>query len=155
MNKVLLTGRLTRDAESRSTPNGNTVFNFGLAVPEGKDRVTFVEIEAWDNTAAGISPYLTKGKGIEVDGRLKLDEWEDKTDGTKRSKYKVVANQLSFAPGGSKKDQEQDGEVEAKSETKTKTSGKKTGKVQAAPVAVAVSNETDTDEEDGDDNIPF
>src|SRR4051794_1155691 len=99
MNKVMLTGRLTRDAESHSTPSGNTVFNFGLAVSEGKDRVTFVEIEAWDKVAVGISPYLTKGKGVEVDGRLKIDDWEDK-EGVKRRIYKVVANQLSFSPGG-------------------------------------------------------
>jgi len=157
MNKVLLTGRLTRDAESRSTPSGNTVFNFGLAVPEGKDKVTFVEIEAWDNVAAGISPYLTVGKGIEVEGRLKVDEWEDKTDGKKRKAHKVVAERLSFSPGGSSKKEDGEGDETPKSETKSRTSagkavsGKKAGKT-AAPVAV--TTETDTDDE-GDDSVPF
>jgi len=151
MNKVLLTGRLTRDVESRTTPSGNTVFNFGLAVSEGKDRVTFVEIEAWDNVAAGISPYLTKGKGIEVDGRIKVDEWEDKNDGTKRKSTKVVANQLTFAPGSPKKDDGEDSEV--KPETKAKSAGKVVSGKKAGKVVTPVVVEAETENED--DDIPF
>ena len=154
MNLTVLTGRLTRDVESRSTSNGGTVFNFGLAVPEGKDEVMFVEVDAWDNVASGISPYLTKGKGIEVAGRLKISKWEDKTTGVERMGVKIIANQLTFSPGGtSKKESESEGEVKAEPKPKTSAgkavSGKKAGKT-AAPVAVTV--EEDNEE---DDNVPF
>jgi len=108
-NKVILIGNLTRDPELKATPKGNPVCQFGLAVNRKSkvgDEVTFVDIEAWGNTAENIAKFFIKGKPILIEGRLKLEQWEDKTSGQKRSKLKVVADNFSFIAGG--KDAPQD-----------------------------------------------
>lgn len=105
-NKVILMGNLTRDIEVRTLPSGNQqVGNFGVAVNhrwrdantgEQKEEVTFVDCEAWGKTAEVMSKYLAKGKPVFIEGRLKLDSWTDKTDGSKRSKLKVVVENFQF-----------------------------------------------------------
>lgn len=102
-NKVLLMGRLTRDIELRYTPGNQAVANIGLAVnrrwrsKEGEDReeTTFVDCEAWGRTAEVMSQYLSKGKPVFIEGRLKLDQWQDK-DGSKRSQLRVVIDNFQF-----------------------------------------------------------
>lgn len=102
-NRVLLLGNLTRDPELRFTPSNMAVANLGVAVNrrykgqdgETKEEVTFVDCEAWGRTAEVISQYLTKGKPIFIEGRLKLDQWQDK-DGGNRSKLKVVVETFQF-----------------------------------------------------------
>lgn len=102
-NKVLLLGNLTRDPELRYTPNNMAVTTLGIAVnrrykgPDGelKEEVTFVDCDAWGRTAEVISQYLTKGRPIFIEGRLKLDQWQDK-DGGNRSKLKVVVENFQF-----------------------------------------------------------
>lgn len=103
-NKVLLMGNLTRDIELRHLPNSNTaVANIGLAVNrrfrtadgENREETTFVDCEAYGRTAETMSQYLKKGRPVFVEGRLKLDQWEDK-DGQKRSKLKVVVEGFQF-----------------------------------------------------------
>ena len=106
-NKVFLMGNLTRDVEIRHTPNNTAVGKFGLAVNrrysvgdggnrEQREETTFVDCEAWGRTAEIISQYLHKGRPIFVEGRLKLDQWEDKNTGAKRSKLKVVVENFQF-----------------------------------------------------------
>src|SRR6202030_404574 len=93
-NKVILMGNLTRDPEVRYTPKGTAVAKIGLAVNhrwtneagEKKEEVTFVDVEAWGRQAETIGQYMTKGKPILIEGRLKLDSWDDKESGQKRSK---------------------------------------------------------------------
>jgi len=102
-NKVLLMGRLTRDIELRYTPGNQAVANIGLAVnrrwrsKEGEDReeTTFVDCEAWGRTAEVMGQYLSKGKPVFIEGRLKLDQWQDK-DGSNRSKLRVVIDNFQF-----------------------------------------------------------
>jgi single-strand DNA-binding protein len=102
-NKVLLMGRLTRDIELRHTPSNQAVANIGLAVNhfytsregEKKEDTAFVDCEAWGRTAEIMSQYLSKGKPVFVEGRLRFDQWEDK-DGQKRSKLKVVIENFQF-----------------------------------------------------------
>lgn len=102
-NKVILGGRLTRDPELRHTNATSAVCNFGLAINHkyrtaaGEDRedVCFVDCEAWGKTAESIAKYLTKGRSILVEGRLKLDQWEDK-QGTKQSKLRVSVDSFQF-----------------------------------------------------------
>jgi len=103
-NKVLLMGNLTRDVELRHLPNSNTaVANIGLAVNrrfrtadgENREETTFVDCEAFGRTAETMSQYLKKGRPVFVEGRLKLDQWEDR-DGQKRSKLKVVVESFQF-----------------------------------------------------------
>ena len=97
-NKVILMGNLTRDPELRYTPSNTAVCDFGIAVNRKyKDTETtcFVDITAWGKQAELISEYLTKGDPILMDGRLELDQWENK-NGEKRSKLKVVCENFQF-----------------------------------------------------------
>src|SRR5476649_1856635 len=110
INRVMLAGNLTRDPQVRFFANERAVANFGLAINhryktkegEQKEDTTFVDIEAWGRTAELVGQYLTKGRACYVEGRLKLDSWDDK-DGQKRSKLKVVADTIQFldSPRGS------------------------------------------------------
>ena len=104
LNKVFLIGNLTRDPELRVTPKGTAICQFGLAVNRQfkdesgatRDETTFIDIEAWGKQGELVSKYLTKGSPAMVEGRLKLDQWEDKQSGQKRSKLKVVLDNVQF-----------------------------------------------------------
>jgi len=103
-NKVYLIGNLTRDPELRVTPKGTAICQFGLAVNRQfkdesgamRDETTFVDIEAWGKQGETVAKYCTKGRPLFVEGRLKFDQWEDKTSGQKRSKLKVVLEGFQF-----------------------------------------------------------
>jgi single-strand DNA-binding protein len=96
-------GNLTRDPELKQTPSNQSVAQIGIAMNrkfkdrEGnmREEVTFVDCEAWGRTAEVMSQYLSKGKPVFVEGRLKLDQWQDK-DGGNRSKLKVVIENFQF-----------------------------------------------------------
>ena len=104
LNKVFLIGNLTRDPELRVTPKGTAICQFGLAVNRQfkdesgatRDETTFIDIEAWGKQGELVAKYLTKGSPAMVEGRLKLDQWEDKQSGQKRSKLKVVLDNVQF-----------------------------------------------------------
>lgn len=108
LNKVMLIGNLTRDPELRYTPKGTAVGDLGLAVnrrvPDGNgnwtDETTFVDITVWGSNAENAQKFLSKGRGVYVEGRLQLDTWEDKQSGQKRSKLKIVAENVQFLPDG-------------------------------------------------------
>jgi single-strand DNA-binding protein len=110
-NKVILMGNLTRDPELRYTPKGTTIAKVGLAVNrvwtneagETKEDVTFVDVDIFGRTAENVGQYMRKGRPILIEGRLKLDQWDDKQTGQKKSKLGVVAETVQFlgsAPGG-------------------------------------------------------
>lgn len=117
-NRVLLLGTLTRDIEVRHTPNNTAVGSFGLALNrkykaqsgEQREETTFVDCEAWGRTAEVMAQYLGKGRAVFIEGRLKLDQWDDKNTGAKRSKLSVVVENFQFVdsregwekPGGSR-----------------------------------------------------
>jgi single-strand DNA-binding protein len=104
LNKVMLMGNLTRDPELRVTPKGTAICQFSLAINrefklesgEKRDEVVFVDVEAWGKAGETVAKYLTKGKPLFVEGRLKLEQWEDKKTGEKRSRMKVVLEQFQF-----------------------------------------------------------
>lgn len=105
-NKVILVGNLTRDVELRYTPAGTAVTDVGMAIndrvkqnDEWVDEVTFVDVTLWARTAEVASEYLGKGDPVLIEGRLKLDQWEDKDTGKKRSRLKVVGNKLQMLGG--------------------------------------------------------
>jgi single-strand DNA-binding protein len=109
-NKVILAGNLTRDPELRYTPKGMAIAKFGLAVNrswrdgetgETKEEVTFVDVDAFGKTAETIGQYLKKGRPILIEGRLKLDTWDDKQTQQKRSKLGVVVETFTFLDSGS------------------------------------------------------
>ena len=107
-NKVILAGNLTRDPEVRYTPKGTAIAKLGLAINrtwktetgETKEEVTFVDIDAFGRQAEVISQYLKKGRPILVEGRLKLDQWDDKQTGQKRSRLGVVLEGFQFLDSG-------------------------------------------------------
>ncbi len=104
VNKVFLMGNLTRDIELKHTPSDQAVATIGLAINrryrtkegENREETTFVDCEAWGRTAEVMSQYLTKGRPVFIEGRLKLDHWEDKETGKNRSKLKVVIESFEF-----------------------------------------------------------
>jgi len=107
-NKVILAGNLTRDPEVRYTPKGTAIAKLGMAINrtwksetgETKEEVTFVDVDAFGRTAEVISQYLKKGRPILVEGRLKLDQWDDKQTGQKRSRLGVVLENFQFLDSG-------------------------------------------------------
>lgn len=109
-NKVMLIGNLTRDPEVRYTPKGSAVCDIGLAINrvytsdsgEKIEEVTFVDVVLWGKTAELAGKYLHKGRPVHIEGRLQMESWEDKATGQKRTKLKVVGEQMQFlgSPGG-------------------------------------------------------
>ena len=103
-NKVILAGNLTRDPELRYTPKGTAVAKIGLAVNrtwtsedgQKKEEVSFIDVEAWGRQGEVIAQYMKKGRPLLIEGRLKLDTWEDKNTKQKVSKLKVVLESFSF-----------------------------------------------------------
>jgi single-strand DNA-binding protein len=109
-NRVVLVGNLTRDPELRYTPKGTAIAKIGIAVNrvwtteagEKKEEVTFVDVDVFGRTAENVGQYMRKGRPILIEGRLKLDQWDDKQSGQKRQKLGVVAETVQFL--GSKDD---------------------------------------------------
>lgn len=103
-NKVILVGNLTRDPELRYTPKGTAIAKLGVAVNrtwtsetgEKKEETTFVDVDVFGRTAENVGQYLRKGSPLLVEGRLRLDTWEDKQTNQKRSKLSVVAETIQF-----------------------------------------------------------
>lgn len=107
-NKVILMGNLTRDPETRTTPSGQSVTNFSLAVNrtwKGQDGqqnedVSYIDCVAWGKPGEIIAQYLGKGRAVLVSGRLDQRSWEDKESGGKRSKIEVVVEDFNFVGDG-------------------------------------------------------
>lgn len=108
-NKVILMGNLTRDPELRFTQNNMAICKFGLAVNrrfkdgatgEWKEEPTFIDVTIFGARAEPFARYHTKGKPAFIEGTLRMDTWEDKNGGGKRSKLYVVADQWEFVGGG-------------------------------------------------------
>lgn len=103
-NKVILVGNLTRDPELRYTPKGTAIAKIGVAVNrvwtneagEKKEEVTFVDVDVFGRTAENVGQYMRKGRPILIEGRLRLDQWDDKQTGQKKSKLGVVAETVQF-----------------------------------------------------------
>ncbi|MCA9323661.1 single-stranded DNA-binding protein [Candidatus Saccharibacteria bacterium] len=106
-NKVVLMGNLTRDPELRTTPSGQNVCSFSLAVNrswknaqgEQQEAVDYIDCNIWGKPAEIINQYMKKGSGILVSGRLQQRSWEQ--EGQKRSKVEVVVEDFNFVGGGS------------------------------------------------------
>lgn len=107
-NRVILMGNLTRDPQVRYIPSGSAVAEIGMAVNRSwydkqtnsrKEEVTFVDVTLWGRDAEVAGEYLSKGRPVLIEGRLALDQWDDKATGQKRSKLKVVAERLQLIGG--------------------------------------------------------
>lgn len=107
-NKVTLMGNLVRDPELRTTPGGQSVCNFSLAVNrtwrgadgQNQESVSYIDCVAWGKPGEILSQYLQKGRPVLVSGRLDQRSWE--SDGQKRSKIEVVVEDFNFIDGGNR-----------------------------------------------------
>ena len=104
INKAVVSGNLTRDAELRQTQGGTPMCRFAVAVNERRknqsgeweDYANFVDCILWGRRAEAISQYLTKGTKVCVEGSLSYSSWEDKNGGGKRSKLEVKVSEIEF-----------------------------------------------------------
>lgn len=153
LNRVLLIGNLTRDPDLRYTPKGTAVTEIGLAVSriysgedgERKEETTFVDVTLWARLAEIAGQYLKKGRPVFIEGRLQLDTWDDKQTGQKRSKLRVVAENIQLL--GSRQEGESPASSSSASAPPRRTSG------TAAPPARSEPRDPDLDAEP--DDIPF
>lgn len=107
-NKVILVGNLTRDPEVKYTTGGTAVTEIGLAVNrtwfdkqanQKREETTFVDVTLWGRQAEVAGEYLGKGRSVLIEGRLQLDTWDDRESGKKRSKLRVVGENLTMLGG--------------------------------------------------------
>ena len=103
INRVTLSGNLTRDGELRTTGSGMAVLSFGMAVNERRrnpqtgdwdDYANFIDCVMFGSRAEGLANYLTKGTKVAIEGKLRWSQWE--RDGQKRSKIEVVVDEIEF-----------------------------------------------------------
>ena len=109
LNRIILSGRLTRDPELRHTPSGTPVASFSLAVNRdfkdkatGETPVDFIDIVAWRHTGEFAANYFTKGSMAVVEGRLQIRDWTDR-EGNRRRTAEVVASNIYFGGSAKKK----------------------------------------------------
>ena len=116
LNKVMMMGTLTRDPEIKYTQSGMAVGNLGIAINrktkrkdtnEYNEEVTFVDVKTFGKTAENIGKYFSKGKPIFIEGRLNLEQWEDKQSGQKRSKMNIIGESFQFIGGGKSQSSDQ------------------------------------------------
>lgn len=105
LNKVMIIGNLVADPDVRTTPRGNSVTELRLAVNrvssgpnegERREETTFLDVTCWGRTAEIAGQYLAKGRPVFIEGRLQQDTWEDKQTGQKRSKIRIVAENMQL-----------------------------------------------------------
>ena len=110
LNRVFLLGNVTRDPEVKFTPKGSAVTDVGIALNraytnssgEKVEEVVYVDVELWGRTAEIAGEYAKKGRQILIEGRLRMDSWEDKATGQKRSRLRVVGENLTLLGGGAR-----------------------------------------------------
>jgi single-strand DNA-binding protein len=104
VNKVILIGNVTRDPEVKFTSKGSAVTDIGLAINrnytldngERREETTYVDVELWGRLAEIAGEYAKKGRPVYIEGRLRMDTWDDKASGQKRSRMKVVGENLQL-----------------------------------------------------------
>lgn len=109
-NKVILMGNLTADPELRNTPKGTAVTDLRLAINryfstesgERQEETTYVDVTLWGRQAETACQYLSKGRSVLVEGRLQLDTWEDRQTNQKRTKLRVVGENMQMVGGPAK-----------------------------------------------------
>ena len=113
INRVNISGNLTRDPELRSLPSGTQVLSFGVAVNDRvrnqttgnwEDRPNYVDCVVFGNCAEPLNRFLSKGSKVAIEGKLRWSQWQDKQTGSNRSKLEVVVDQVEFL---SPRDQDQ------------------------------------------------
>jgi single-strand DNA-binding protein len=162
LNKVMLIGNLTRDPELRYTPKGTAVADIGMAINrvrtdeqgQRQEDTTFVDVTLWGRQAELAQQYLSKGRPVYIEGRLQMDTWEDKASGQKRSKLKVVGENMQFlgSSGGGGGGGQQQGQPQAAQPQE----GQPQGQQQASQPQEGGGSPAASDGfDDSGDDIPF
>jgi len=146
-NKVILAGNLTRDVELRYTPKGTAVAEFGMAINrkwktddgEEREEVCFVDLTTFGRRAETVSQYVRNGNPLLIEGYLKLEQWDDKQTGQKRSKIKVMVENFTFLGTGDGHARGQAGERPARRQ----------------PEERATRDAGDDTQRDDDESVPF
>jgi single-strand DNA-binding protein len=163
VNKVMLLGNITRDLEVRYTPKGTAVCDLGMAVNrirtgdngERIEEVTYVDVTLWGRQAELAGQYLSKGRSVFIEGRLQLDQWDDKATGQKRQRLRVVGENMQFIGGqggGSNQSSQGNGsEGEGNSQPQSSPSSQQDSPPPQNQGGAAASDSFENDEDD----IPF
>ena len=146
INRVIITGNLTRDPELRSTQGGTAVCSLRVAVNSRRkddsgqwvDKPNYFDVTVWGTQGENCAQYLSKGRPVAIDGRLEWREWEDRETGKKRQSVDIIADSVQFL--GSREGGENGGRFTPQSDVPADT-----GDFQQAPVGAGGS----------DDDIPF
>ena len=171
-NRIIMMGNLTRDPEHKQLSSGQAVCRFGLASNrQFKNKQTgtmvqevcFVDVDVWGPQAESCRQFLSKGRSVLVEGRLKFDTWQEQ-DGTKRSKHFIVADRVTFLAAGAQQEDSDESSagqssdfvpatVQASADTAEVAAPKK--RASKAPAA-APSGEIDfKDKAPFEDELPF
>lgn len=156
LNKVQLIGNVTRDPEIKYTPKGSAVTDLGIAINrlfssengEKREETTFVDVTLWGRQAEIAAEYCKKGRSIFIEGRLQLDSWEDKTSGQKRTRLRVVGENMQLLgsrPGSGNHSSQEEEMTSPRSHTKP------SNEIQSKTVA----SSTRLESSDEEDDIPF
>ena len=154
-NRVILMGNLTREPEFKQLTSGQSVCRLGLATNRTfKNRQTgatsqevcFIDIDVWGAQGENCHKYLQKGRGVLIEGRLKLDSWEQ--DGQKRSRHSIVADRVTFMQGN----QDESGSYQDNNQSADDTLA-----APATPKAAASTGEVDmsSQKKPFEDDLPF
>lgn len=165
LNKVMLIGNVVADPELRYTPKGTAVTDLRMAVNrmwsgEGGQRqeeTTFLDVTLWSRQAELASQYLSKGRPVFIEGRLQMETWEDKSTGQKRSRLKIVGENMQFlgGGGGGGRPQAQGGGAQQSAPQGEQSVPQGSGPPQASEPPQGGSPAAPGDFNDADDDIPF
>ena len=164
-NKVMIIGNLTRDPELKYTPKGTAIADIGLAVNrnyttdsgEKREEVTFIDVTLWGRVAEIVGEYCKKGRPLFVEGRLQLDTWDDKATGQKRSKLKVVGENIQLlggregGPGGGGGGEQGESHGEPRGQSRPQQQSRPASRPASPPPRPPADPDLDAPEDD----IPF
>lgn len=157
LNKVQLIGNVTRDPEIKYTPKGSAVIDLGLAINrfyssdngEKREETTYVDVTLWGRQAEVAAQYCKKGRSIYIEGRLQLDSWDDKTSGQKRTRLRVVGENMQLLgprPGGGNSEMPPEEDI-----SPSRASSRPLTHLKGAPSPASLPVQSDDEEDD----IPF
>lgn len=162
INRVLITGNLTRDCELRTTPSGMSIASFGVAVNDRKrnqngeweDYANFVDCTMFGRRAEALAQYLLRGTKVSIEGKLHYSSWEDRNGGGRRSKLDVTVDELEFM--SSRQQSHSNGANAAQPQPQ----GYRSGYAQSAPQRQARPQQAQPTQEPcatvySDEDIPF